>query len=222
MGVHQIDEIWILFLIILAILIVIFAVLRQSHGENYSGTIEDVPIFKPQKAISASYEDIPDSSEPVAAQPSSVAAQHIENPTQLPSVPRPKGSKLYKAPVQSSEAIPAPVAPQTTHVPIVPSVQTPVQQTGYKNKTTFDKDVTDPSIYLFRPQVRLPSKHRLHAGADPFRGDLHITPVNRNGHFQSRWGTDSLRHDTMFNEVFAKKYNQLSEYHVQNEEVLAV
>ena len=168
----QIDEIWILFLVIIAILAVVFAILRQAHPENYSGTVSDVPKFnmhqksvKPQ-TTQKNYEEIEDS----------IPIRKVQKRSQPPTV------------AQSS---------------------------------TFDKDVTDPSVYMFRSHVRLPTKSALQAGADPLRGDIHITPVNRNGHFQSRWGTEVLRHDTMFNSAFNDKYSQLNDYQVVNEELVA-
>lgn len=86
---------------------------------------------------------------------------------------------------------------------------------------TFDKDVTNPSVYMFRSQVHVPSKNAQQIGADPFRGDIHIAPVNRNGHFQSRYGSESLRHDTMFNSIFAEKYDALTNpMRVSNEEII--
>ena len=170
----QIDEIWILFLVIIGILAVVFAILRQAHPENYSGTVSDVPRFNVrQKAVKAqqkNYEEIDDSAVQVQ-QP-----RRVQKRSQPPTV------------AQSS---------------------------------TFDKDVTDPSVYMFRSHIRIPTRSALQAGADPLRGDIHITPVNRNGHFQSRWGAEVLRHDTMFNSVFAEKYDQLNNYQVVNEELVA-
>ena len=170
----QIDEIWILFLVITSILIVVFVVLRQAHGENYSGTVADLPKFNINRSsikpvTVSNYEEIPE--ETIAPKP-----RQVEKRSQAPTA---------------------------------------------KQSSTFDKDVTDPSVYMFRSHIRLPSKSAQQVGADPFRGDIHITPVNRNGHFQSRYGKESLRHDTMFNSVFAQNYNQLTDYQLVNEELVA-
>lgn len=172
----QIDEIWILFLIIVVILIVVFVILRQAHGENYSGNVADVPKFKKHQikkepVQETTYQEIEVEEDPVTVAPASVSAA-------------------------------------------------PSQKEKVSKSNTFDKDVTDPSVYLYRPQIRLPSKSAQQAGADPFRGDLHIKPVNRGGHFQSRYGSEGLRHDTMFNSTFAEEYNKLTSYSVVNEELV--
>ena len=183
----QLDEVWIFFLIIVGIMAGVFAVLRQSHAENYSGTVSDVPRFNIQqnrvKGVSpaatpgvaagvATYEEIEDDSAPALPHPSQT-----------------RRSQARAAPPPSQES------------------------------STFDKDVHDPSVYMFRSHVHVPTKSSLHIGADLYRGDLNITPVNRGGHFQSKYGTEVLRHDTYFSESFNKKYS--ADYQVVNEELVA-
>lgn len=90
--------------------------------------------------------------------------------------------------------------------------------------TMFDRDVTDPSLYLFRPAIRAQIKNRQHATADPFRGDLPIVPCRR-GWFDSRYGEGDAKLDAWFSPYTNQKYASLVSssnlpINISNEEVL--
>lgn len=75
--------------------------------------------------------------------------------------------------------------------------------------TMFDRDVTDPALYLFRPAIRAQIKNRQHATADPFRGDLAIVPC-RKGWFDSRYGEGDSKLDAYFSSYTNQKYAALT------------
>lgn len=90
--------------------------------------------------------------------------------------------------------------------------------------TMFDRDVTDPALYLFRPSIRAQIKNRQHATADPFRGDLPIVPCKK-GWFDSRYGEGDSKLDAYFSPYTSQKYAALTSQNnmpinISNEEVL--
>ena len=65
--------------------------------------------------------------------------------------------------------------------------------------TGYDVDVSDPKVFLWRPNVRVNLKNRQHEGADFYRGDLPIVSRPKTGWFDSRYSEG----DNMINGYFS-------------------
>lgn len=87
--------------------------------------------------------------------------------------------------------------------------QAEMMPTDPASVTSFDRDVTDPEVYLFRPAIRAQIKNRQQQGADPYRGDLPIVPCKK-GWFDSRYGEGDNKLDAMFSEFNQQKYAALT------------
>jgi hypothetical protein len=75
--------------------------------------------------------------------------------------------------------------------------------------TMYDRDVSDPAVYLFRASNRAQIKNRQHETADPLRGDLAITPC-RKGWFDSRYSEGDSKLDGYFSAYTNSKYAMLT------------
>lgn len=75
--------------------------------------------------------------------------------------------------------------------------------------TMFDRDLSDPTVYLFRSSNRAQIKNRQHATADMYRGDLAITPCRR-GWFDSRYSEGDSKLDAYFSPYTNAKYAMLT------------
>jgi len=90
--------------------------------------------------------------------------------------------------------------------------------------TMYDRDVADPTVYLFRASNRAQIKNRQQQTADMFRGDLAITPCRR-GWFDSRYSEGDSKLDGFFSAFTNAKYAMLTGQksypaHVVNEELI--
>ena len=80
--------------------------------------------------------------------------------------------------------------------------------------TSYDIDVSDPEVFMWRPSVRASIHNRQHATADPYRGDLPIEKdscgYSSNGWFSSRYGPGDSRLDGFFSEFSNAKFRSLT------------
>jgi len=75
--------------------------------------------------------------------------------------------------------------------------------------TMYDRDVSDPTTYLFRASNRAQIKNRQHQTSDMIRGDIAITPC-RKGWFDSRYGEGDSKLDGYFSAYTNAKYAMLT------------
>ncbi|BAU80216.1 hypothetical protein A9K97_gp135 [Tokyovirus A1] len=106
---------------------------------------------------------------------------------------------------QGQGMIPTPSVVQYDYKDLLPDLNT--------NVAMYDKDISDPEVFMWRPSVRVDMKNRQQAGADPFRGDLPIQKNNcygSGGWFQSRYGPGDNNLNGIFNELYQEKYRALT------------
>lgn len=80
------------------------------------------------------------------------------------------------------------------------------------NATSYDIDVTDPEVFIWRPTVRASIHNRQQSTADPYRGDLPITKTDchsNSGWFVSRYNEGDAKLDGFFSEYSNEKYRAL-------------
>ena len=75
--------------------------------------------------------------------------------------------------------------------------------------TMYDRDVSDPAVYLFRSSNRAQIKNRQQMTSDPLRGDIAITPY-RTGWFDSRYSEGDSKLDGYFSAYTNAKYAMLT------------
>ena len=75
--------------------------------------------------------------------------------------------------------------------------------------TMYDKDVSDPAVYMFRASNRAQIKNRQQQTSDMFRGDIAITPC-RTGWFDSRYSEGDSKLDGYFSAYTNAKYAMLT------------
>ncbi len=80
--------------------------------------------------------------------------------------------------------------------------------------TSYDIDVTDPEVFMWRPSIRTAIHNRQHMTADPLRGDLPITKdgcgYSNNGWFSSRYNEGDAKLDAYFSEFGSQKFRSLT------------
>ncbi len=80
--------------------------------------------------------------------------------------------------------------------------------------TSFDIDVTDPEVFMWRPSIRTAIHNRQHLTADPLRGDLPITKdacgYSNNGWFTSRYNEGDAKLDAYFSDFSKHKFRSLT------------
>ena len=80
--------------------------------------------------------------------------------------------------------------------------------------TSYDIDVADPEVFMYRPSIRAAIKNRQWATADNLRGDLLIPAdpcnVSRNGWFSSRYSNVDSKVDTFFSAYGKELYSSLT------------
>jgi hypothetical protein len=81
------------------------------------------------------------------------------------------------------------------------------------NAVSYDVDVADPEVFMWRPSVRTAIHNRQHETADPFRGDLPITKsgcgYSNNGWFSSRYNEGDAKLDAYFSPYGTEKFRSL-------------
>lgn len=79
--------------------------------------------------------------------------------------------------------------------------------------TSYDIDVTDPEVFMWRPSVRATIHNRQHETADPLRGDLPIVKgacgYSNNSWFSSRYGVGDAKLDGYFSDFSNAKFRSL-------------
>lgn len=104
-----------------------------------------------------------------------------------------------------SGMLPTPSIVQYDYKDLLPDLNT--------NVAMYDKDVSDPEVFMWRPSIRVDMKNRQQQGADPFRGDLPIQKNNcygSSGWFNSRYGPGDANFNGIFNSIFSEKYRGLT------------
>lgn len=144
----------------------------------------------------------------------------------------PAGGLVYNAPqmieptmdtfadiVSPSEPLSQPSCGSCTNLPLA---QKAGLHTDYRdllpdvntNATSYDIDVADPEVFLFRPSIRTAIHNRQQEGADPYRGDLPIEKgscgISNNGWFTSRYGVGDTKLDGFFSEFSNAKFRSLT------------
>jgi len=117
----------------------------------------------------------------------------------------------------------APSQPFTTQTCTdLPIAQKPGLNTDYRDllpdvnthATSYDIDVTDPEVFMWRPSIRTAIHNRQHMTADPLRGDLPITKdscgYSNNGWFSSRYNEGDAKLDAYFSDFSKAKFRSLT------------
>lgn len=82
------------------------------------------------------------------------------------------------------------------------------------NATSYDIDVSDPEVFLWRPSIRSAIHNRQQETADPLRGDLPIQKgacgYSNNGWFSSRYSESDIKLDGYFSEFSNAKFRSLT------------
>ena len=80
--------------------------------------------------------------------------------------------------------------------------------------TSYDIDVTDPEVFMWRPSIRASIHNRQQQTADPYRGDLPIQKdscgYSNNGWFSSRYSEQDAKLDGYFSEFSNAKFRSLT------------
>ncbi|ALH06975.1 hypothetical protein PMV_277 [Port-miou virus] len=101
--------------------------------------------------------------------------------------------------------IPTPSVVQYDYKDLLPDLNT--------NVAMYDKDISDPEVFMWRPSIRVDMKNRQQQGADQFRGDLPIQKNNCYGSeswFNSRYGEGDANFNGIFNPLYQEKYRNLT------------
>lgn len=80
--------------------------------------------------------------------------------------------------------------------------------------TSYDIDVADPEVFMWRPSVRTSIHNRQHQTSDPLRGDLPIVKdscgYSNNGWFSSRYNEGDAKLDAYFSDFSKHKFRALT------------
>lgn len=106
----------------------------------------------------------------------------------------------------SNLPLPSKAGANIDHRDLLPDVNT--------HATSYDIDVSDPEVFMWRPSIQTVIHNRQHQTADPLRGDLPIVKdgcgYSNNGWFSSRYNEGDAKLDSYFSDFSKAKFRSLT------------